>query len=96
MSVPADCAQYSTSINAVERDIRTLSLVAWTKKREDLEELAGHSLDRRPTSTHFLAILYAALISDEQLSARKRRGEYCAYFIHGEMPADGAAPAENR
>ena len=61
---PPIARKYSTSINAVERDIRTLSLVAWTKKREDLEELAGHSLDRRPTSTHFLAILYASLISE--------------------------------
>ena len=61
---PPIARKYSTSINAVERDIRTLSQVAWTKKREVLEELAGHSLERRPTSTHFLAILYAALTSE--------------------------------
>ena len=56
-----ECRIYSTSISAVERDIRTLSLVAWRDRRQILEEMAGHPLERRPTSSHFLAIVYAHL-----------------------------------
>ncbi len=58
---PEIARKYSTSISAVERDIRTLSLVAWKGQRQLLEEMAGHSLERRPTSSHFLAIVYAHL-----------------------------------
>lgn len=58
---PEIARKYSTSISAVERDIRTLSLVAWRGRRQILEEMAGHPLERRPTSSHFLAIVYAHL-----------------------------------
>lgn len=58
---PEIARKYSTSISAVERDIRTLSLVAWKNQRQLLEKMAGHPLERRPTSSHFLAIVYAYL-----------------------------------
>lgn len=59
---PVIARKYTTSVNAVERDIRTLSLVAWRSRRQTLEEMAGHPLEHRPTSSHFLAILYAHLL----------------------------------
>ncbi len=61
---PEIARKYATSISAVERDIRTLSLVAWKHRRQILEEMAGHPLEKRPTSSHFLAILYAGLIHE--------------------------------
>ena len=59
---PGIARKYSTSVNAVERDIRTLSLVAWRSRRKILEKMAGHPLEQRPTSSHFLDILYSYLV----------------------------------
>ena len=64
---PEIACRYQTSISAVERNIRTLSLVAWRENRPYLEAIAGHNLERRPTSSEFLAILYKWLSSGRRL-----------------------------
>lgn len=43
--------RYQTSCNSVERNIRTLSQVACRAQPRLLQKLAGHTLDRRPTSS---------------------------------------------
>ena len=58
---PEIAKRYQTSCNAVERNIRTLSQVAWRTESQLLLIMAGHTLDRRPTSSQFLAILFAYL-----------------------------------
>lgn len=58
---PVIAKRYQTSCQAVERNIRTLSLVAWRSEPLLLQKLAGHTLDKRPTSSQFLAILFAYL-----------------------------------
>uniref|UniRef100_UPI002FE6D728 sporulation initiation factor Spo0A C-terminal domain-containing protein n=2 Tax=Enterocloster clostridioformis TaxID=1531 RepID=UPI002FE6D728 len=57
---PEIAKRYQTSCNSVERNIRTLSQVAWRSQPRLLQKLAGHTLDRRPTSSQFLAILFAS------------------------------------
>ena len=58
---PEIALKYRTSITAVERNIRTLSLVAWRDRRLYLETISGRTLAKRPTSSEFLAILYGWL-----------------------------------
>ena len=64
---PEIAKRYQTSCNSVERNIRTLSQVAWRAQPRLLQKLAGHTLDRRPTSSQFLAILFAYLSSSGNL-----------------------------
>lgn len=59
---PEIARKYHTTVNAVERNIRTLSEVAWKTEPEKLEKLAGHTLVKRPTSSQFLALLFAYLM----------------------------------
>lgn len=58
---PEIARRYQTTCHAVERNIRTLSLVAWRSEPCLLQTMAGHALDKRPTSSQFLAILFAYL-----------------------------------
>ncbi|MCI8514012.1 MAG: hypothetical protein HFI93_05195 [Lachnospiraceae bacterium] len=51
-------AKYHTTQKCVERNIRTLSEIAWNGGyREILYEVAGYSLKERPTSREFIGIL---------------------------------------
>lgn len=63
---PEIAKRYQTSCHAVERNIRTLSVVAWRTEPHLLQNLAGHTLDKRPTSSQFLAILFAYLSKTEK------------------------------
>lgn len=56
---PEIARRYQTSCHAVERNIRTLSQVAWKSEPGLLQKMAGHSLEKRPTSSQFLAILFS-------------------------------------
>lgn len=58
---PEIARRYQTSCHAVERNIRTLSQVAWKSEPGLLQKMAGHSLEKRPTSSQFLAILFSYL-----------------------------------
>lgn len=44
--------------SAVEKNIRTVVLRAWSKNRADLEMMAGYKLDIPPSPSEFLDILY--------------------------------------
>lgn len=59
------------SPSSVERDIRTVVLVAWRTNPELLQQLAGRPLSSVPTVSQFIAILTAYFKSQqEQLSVQ--------------------------
>ena len=60
---PEVARRYNTNWRCVERNIRTVSELAWRGNRVTLEEMARRSLPRRPSATEFLAILIADLNS---------------------------------
>ena len=62
---PEVAAHYHTTWQCVERNIRTISAVAWQAQRPLLESMAGHPLTKRPTATAFLAILASCFNSDQ-------------------------------
>ena len=65
---PEIARRYQTSCHAVERNIRTLSQVAWKSEPGLLQKMAGHTLEKRPTSSQFLAILFACLTNMDSAS----------------------------
>ena len=54
---PEVAKRYGTSWRCVERNIRTVSGVAWSRSRPLLEELARAPLNAAPGTSRFLAIL---------------------------------------
>ena len=49
--------RYGASWKTVERNIRTVSIIAWERSLPALEELIGCTLDSRPHTSQFLAAL---------------------------------------
>lgn len=62
---PDVAKQYGTNWKAVERNIRTVSIIAWKRNRTLLESLAQRPLDRHLCSTEFLALLCHTVYSAE-------------------------------
>lgn len=56
---PDVAKRFHTSWRCVERNIRTVTRIAWEKNRPFLEQLAKHPLPSRPSVGTFLAILSA-------------------------------------
>ena len=56
---PEVARRYNTNWRCVERNIRTVSELAWRENRASLEDMARRPLPRRPSATEFLAILVA-------------------------------------
>lgn len=52
---------YGTNWNAVERNIRTASAIAWERNRPLPEALAQRHLEKRLRSTEFLTLLFHAV-----------------------------------
>lgn len=61
---PEVAKQYRTSWKAVERNIRTISVIIWRENRPLLEQLARRNLSEKPRTTQLLAILASSLNSD--------------------------------
>jgi len=59
---PKVAQMYGTNWRAVERNIRTVSALAWEKNPALLQRLAGTALAQRPNASYFLAILSASLL----------------------------------
>ena len=55
--------QYDTNWKAVERNIRTVGGVIWTRSRPLLEQLARRPLAQMPCPAQLLAILSSSLLS---------------------------------
>ncbi len=58
---PEVAKQYRTTWKAVERNIRTLVAMIWTRNPDLLGQIAGGPLEERPRSAEFLAITAADL-----------------------------------
>ena len=59
---PDVAKRYGTNWKAVERNIRTISSVAWKRNRALLEQLVQHPLDRQLQAAEFLAVLSHAVM----------------------------------
>lgn len=57
---PDVARHYGTSWKAVERNIRTVSAVAWERNRALIETLAQRHIERCPCPVEFLALLFHA------------------------------------
>ena len=58
---PEVAKRCGTSCGAVERNIRTVSRVAWRNNRRLLEQLAHNPLPQKPCNAQFLTILLHSL-----------------------------------
>lgn len=58
---PEVAKQYKTTWKAVERNIRTVIEIVWTRNPALLERIADSALEKRPRSAQFLAIVAAGL-----------------------------------
>ena len=65
---PDVARHYGTNWKAVERNIRTVSAIAWERNRPLLESLAQRHLEKCPRSTEFLAILFHAVYPKELIT----------------------------
>lgn len=63
---PHIAQMYNTSPKNVERNIRHAVGIAWKTNPQLLCNLAGRTLDCKPTSGEFLAILTNTVLSDEE------------------------------
>ncbi len=54
---PGIAKKYHTNISNIEHNIRTVVDTCWTKRREQLEKVAGYSLKHKPSNLEFLDIL---------------------------------------
>ena len=62
----------STPMN-VEHDIRTIINVCWMANREMMSEIAGYTLNYRPTNSEFIDMLAYYLIQMEENTDKKKR-----------------------
>lgn len=65
---PDVARHYGTSWKAVERNIRTVSAIAWERNRPLLETLAQRHLERCPCPAEFLALLFHAVQSKDLMA----------------------------
>ena len=63
---PCLATKYKSTPTNVEHDIRTLVNVCWEGNRELLEEIAGYSLDYKPTNSEFIDMLAYYLTDMEE------------------------------
>ena len=54
---PVIARKYHTNINNIEHNIRTVVDTCWTKRRQELERVAGYSLSHKPSNMEFVDIL---------------------------------------
>lgn len=54
---PAVAKEYGTSWKAVERNIRFVISISWTRNPSLLQELAGYPLTEKPKAAQFISIL---------------------------------------
>ena len=62
---PDVAKKYGTNWKAVERNIRTVSAIAWKRNRPLLEYLVKRHLDSRLCSVEFLALIFRAVLTNE-------------------------------
>lgn len=63
----------STPMN-VEHDIRTVINVCWTANKKTMDEIAGYSLNYRPTNSEFVDMLAYYLSQTREAQDQTQRG----------------------
>ena len=66
---PDVAKQFGVSWTVIERNLRTVSRIAWENNRPLLEQLAGRVLSAIPTSTEFVKILAYHFLSNGNKAA---------------------------
>ena len=66
---PDVARQFGVSWFCVERNLRTITRIAWSNNRELLEKLAGREIPSIPTSTQFIRILTYYFLSFNSIAA---------------------------
>ena len=59
---PEVARHYETTVNAVERDIRTVVGIIWRENRKALEEIFRCRITVKPTVSQFLAMITSHLL----------------------------------
>ncbi len=59
---PEVARHYETTVNAVERDIRTIVGIIWSENRKVLEEIFRCRITSKPTVSQFLAMITSYLM----------------------------------
>ena len=62
---PEVARKYDTNWCCVERNIRTVAILAWENNRDYLEKLAQVPLTKKPTPSEFIGILVAYITADD-------------------------------
>ena len=63
---PAVAKEYGTTWKAVERNIRSVISMAWTRNPDLIRSLAGYHMDTKPKAAQFIAILADSERQDEE------------------------------
>ena len=66
---PDVARQFGVSWFCVERNLRTITRIAWSNNRELLEKLAGKEIPDVPTSTQFIRILTSYFLNFNSIAA---------------------------
>ena len=66
---PDVARQFGVSWFCVERNLRTITRIAWANNRELLENLAGKEIPDVPTSTQFIRILTSYFLNFNSIAA---------------------------
>ena len=48
---------FDTTASCVERDIRSAIYICWQQTQAELERIAGHPLEKRPTNSEFIDLV---------------------------------------
>ena len=68
---PILARKYKSTPSNVEHNIRTLINLCWMNHRETLEEIAGCTMEDKPTNSEFIDILAYYLYSSHEKTARQ-------------------------
>jgi len=68
---PEIAARHRTNWKAVERNIRLMLSLAWSRAPRELERMAGCPLTARPTPAQFIAILTHCCLQDAGADTRR-------------------------
>ena len=78
---PVLAKRFKSTPSNIEHNIRTLVNICWMSHRDVMEEIAGYTLEYRPTNSEFLDILVYSL-------CRLQEGRQQQYMVHRRRTRD--------
>ena len=66
---PCLATKYDTTPMNIERNVRTVINICWETNKEGMDEIAGHSLNCKPTNSEFVKMVVSYL-AEERAGAR--------------------------